>query len=41
MNNQEAIKHLKDIRDGAQVVLDGGFGNKTAEHDLVYRNRVA
>lgn len=36
---QRAIKHYKNIRDGAIVVLDTGFGTHKGESDIVYRNR--
>lgn len=36
---QRAIKHYKNIRDGAIAVLDTGFGTHKGENDIVYRNR--
>ena len=36
---QRAIKHYKNIRDGAIAVLDTGFGTHKGESDIVYRNR--
>lgn len=40
MKIEEAIKRLENIKNGAQVVLDGGFGNRTGEDNIVYRIRV-
>ena len=40
MTIEEVIRELEQIRDGAQVILDSGFGQKEGEHDLVYRRRV-
>ena len=40
MTNEEAIKRLHTIRDGAIVVLDSGFGTHEGESSLLYERRV-
>ena len=39
MTIEEVIRELEQIRDGAEVVLASGFGQREGEHDLVYRRR--
>jgi len=39
MTIERAIKHFKNVRDGAIAVLDSGFGNKKGESDSLYKNR--
>ena len=35
----EIVKMLRTIENAAQVVLDGGFGTRDGENDIVYRTR--
>ena len=34
-----AIKHFENVRDGAMVVLDSGFGNKPNESPTLYKRK--
>lgn len=36
---EKAIKHFKNMRDDAVVVLDSGFGNKKGENNSLYKRR--
>ena len=35
----QIVSELRKMENSAQVVLDGGFGTREGEHDLIYRKR--